>query len=167
MTCSDTVAVVGCGPLGLVMAILAKHAGAASVFITGLKQDQKRLALCKEVGAYPIMVDQMDPQQLICDLSAAGVIQSINIARKGGRISILGQGHEAVQFQTAILSFRELELVGTRAYTAKDWEKVCSTLLNTADDLSRVVTHRMPLAKAAEGIKLMKSRAAMKIILET
>ena len=181
MTYGDTVAVVGCGPLGLVTAILAKHSGAASVFVTGLKQDQQRLELCKNVGAYPIMVDQTDPKQIIYDLtndsgadvvfetagSSTGVIQSIDITRKGGRICILGQGHEATQIQTAILSFREIELVGTRAYTGKDWEKVSSALLNTADDLSHVVTHRMPLAQAEEGIRLMKSKEGMKIILET
>ena len=90
----------------------------------------------------------------------------MDIVRKGGRISILGQGHESTQIQTAMLSFREIELVGTRAYTGKDWDKVSATLLNVAKDLSHVVTHRIPLAKAEEGIKRMKLREGLKIILE-
>ena len=180
MKFGDTVAVVGCGPLGLLMAILAKHSGAARVFVTGLKQDRQRLDLAKKVGAYSIMVDQMDPKQIIFEStngvgadvvfetagSSAGVIQSIGIVRKGGRISILGQGHESTQIQTAMLSFREIELVGTRAYTGKDWDKVSATLLNAAEDLNQVVTHRIPLAQAEEGIKRMKSREGLKIILE-
>jgi len=180
MKLGDTVAVVGCGPLGLLMAILAKHSGAAQVFVTGLKQDRQRLDLAKKVGAYSVMVDQVDPKQIIFEStngvgadvvfetagSSAGVIQSIDVVRKGGRISILGQGHESTQIQTAMLSFREIELVGTRAYTGKDWDKVSATLLNAAEDLNQVVTHRIPLAQAEEGIKRMKSREGLKIILE-
>jgi threonine dehydrogenase-like Zn-dependent dehydrogenase len=37
LTIGDTVAIVGCGPLGLIMAILVKHSGAANIFITGLE----------------------------------------------------------------------------------------------------------------------------------
>ena len=180
MKIGDNVAVVGCGPLGLLIAILAKHSGAGQVFVTGLKQDQQRLDLAKKVGAHSILVDETDPKQIIVDStngvgadvvfetagSSAGVIQSIDIVRKGGRISILGQGHESTQIQTATLSFREIELVGTRAYTGKDWDKISTTLLNAAEDLSQVVTHRIPLAQAEEGIKRMKSREGLKIVLE-
>jgi 2-desacetyl-2-hydroxyethyl bacteriochlorophyllide A dehydrogenase len=180
MKYGDTAAVVGCGPLGLLMAILAKHAGAGQVFVTGLKQDQQRLDLAEKVGAHSIMVDEMDPKEIIFELtngmgadvvfetagSSAGVIQSIDIIRKGGRVSILGQGHESTQIQTAMLSFREIELVGTRAYTGKDWDKVSTTLLNAAEDLSHVITHRIPLAETEEGIKRMKSREGLKIVLE-
>lgn len=180
MKFGDTVAVVGCGPLGLLIAILAKHAGADRVFVTGLKQDQQRLNLAEKVGAHSILVDEMDPKEIIFEStrgagadvvfetagSSAGVIQSIDIVRKGGRVSILGQGHEATPIQTATLSFREIELVGTRAYTGRDWDKVSTTLLNAAEDLSQVVTHRIPLAQAEEGIKRMKSREGLKIVLE-
>jgi 2-desacetyl-2-hydroxyethyl bacteriochlorophyllide A dehydrogenase len=176
----DTVAVVGCGPLGIMMAILAKHSGAAHVFITGLEQDRKRLELAGKIGATPVSVDKEDPKQLILDNtdgmgadvvfetagSPSGVIQSMDIIRKGGRIGILGQGHAPTEIPTAILSFREIELVGTRAYTCKDWDKVSSTLVNTAEDLRHVITHRMSLEKAAQGFQLMKARDGMKIILE-
>jgi 2-desacetyl-2-hydroxyethyl bacteriochlorophyllide A dehydrogenase len=180
MKYGDTVAVVGCGPLGLLMAILSKHAGAGRVFVTGLKHDQQRLELAEMVGAHSIQIDEIDPKEVIFESthdagadvvfetagSSAGVIQSIDIVRKGGRVSILGQGHEATQIQTATLSFREIELVGTRAYTGKDWDKVSTTLLNAAADLRHVVTHQIPLAQAEEGIMQMKSREGLKIVLK-
>jgi (R,R)-butanediol dehydrogenase / meso-butanediol dehydrogenase / diacetyl reductase len=176
----DTVAVVGCGPLGIIMAILAKHSGAAHVFITGLEQDRQRLELARKIGATPVSVDQEDPKQLILDStdgmgadivfetagSPSGVIQSMDIARKGGRVSILGQGHAATEILTATLSFREIELVGTRAYTGRDWDKISSVLLNTADDLRHIITHRLPLERAAQGFQMMKALEGLKIILE-
>ena len=176
----DTVAVVGCGPLGIIMAILAKHSGAAHVFITGLEQDQQRLELARRIGATPVSVDKEDPKQLIIDStdgmgadvvfetagSPSGVVQSMDIVRKGGRVSILGQGHSPTEIMTATLSFREIELVGTRAYTGKDWDKVSGVLLNAGEDLRHIITHRLPLEKAAQGFQMMKSLEGMKIILE-
>ena len=45
MKIGDNVAVVGCGPLGLLIAILAKHSGAGQVFVTGLKFDKPFVVL--------------------------------------------------------------------------------------------------------------------------
>ncbi len=38
-------------------------------------------------------------------------------------------------------------------------------MLKVEEDLSRMITHRLPLSMAEEGIKLMKSREGLKIIL--
>jgi 2-desacetyl-2-hydroxyethyl bacteriochlorophyllide A dehydrogenase len=179
LTGGDVVAVVGAGPLGLMMTIMAKHFGATRVFTTGLEADRGRLEIARKIGAIPIIVDREDPKKRILELTSglgadvvfetagtgAGVAQCLNIARKGGRIGILGQGHEAAEIQTATLSFREIELIGTRAYTPKDWSRVSATLLKTAGDLSQMITHRLPLSRTEEGIRLMKSREGLKIIL--
>ena len=176
----DAVAVVGCGPLGLLMAILAGHSGAGSVFITGLKQDRERLELANKIGAEPIAVDQADPREYIFERTnglgvdivfesagtPSGVAQSIDIVRKGGRVSILGQGHDSTEIATAMLSYREITLVGTRAYTKKDWDSVSDTLLSAAEDLRHMITHRIPLEHTEEGIERMKARQGMKIIIE-
>jgi 2-desacetyl-2-hydroxyethyl bacteriochlorophyllide A dehydrogenase len=179
LTGGDAVAVVGAGPLGLMMTILAKHFGATRLFTTGLEADRGRLEIVRKIGAIPIMVDKEDPKKTILELTnglgtdvvfetagtGAGVAQCLNIVRKGGRIGILGQGHESTEIQTATLSFREIELIGTRAYTPKDWKRVSAALLKVEEDLSRMITHRLPLSMAEEGIQLMKSREGLKIIL--
>lgn len=179
LTGGDAVAVVGAGPLGLMMTIMAKHFGATRLFTAGLEADQGRLEIVRKIGAIPILVDREDPKERILDLTGglgadvvfetagtgAGVAQCLSIVRKGGRIGILGQGHESAEIQTATLSFREIELIGTRAYTPKDWKRVSAALLKVEEDLSRMITHRLPLSMAEEGIKLMKSREGLKIIL--
>jgi threonine dehydrogenase-like Zn-dependent dehydrogenase len=161
------------------MTIMAKHFGATRVLTTGLEADRGRLEIVRKIGAIPIIVDREDPKKRILGLTsglgadvvfetagtAAGVAQCLDIARKGGRIGILGQGHEAAEIQTATLSFREIELIGTRAYTPKDWRRVSAALLKAEGDLSQMITHRLPLSRAEEGIRLMKSREGLKIIL--
>jgi 2-desacetyl-2-hydroxyethyl bacteriochlorophyllide A dehydrogenase len=179
LTSGETVVVVGPGPLGLMMTVLTKHSGAARIFITGLEADRERLEIAKQIGATPIHVEKEDPKKPILDYtgglgadvvfetagSSSGVTQSLNLVRKGGRVCILGQGHESTEIPTAMLSFREIELVGTRAYTPKNWQTVFHTLLNAADDLKRIITHRFPLYMAEDGIKKMKSQEGLKIIL--
>ena len=179
LTGGDAVAIVGAGPLGLMMTTMAKHFGAARVFTTGLEADRERLEIVRKIGAIPIVVDSEDPAKQILERTGglgadvvfetagtgAGVEQCLKLARKGGRIGILGQGHEAAEIQTATLSFRELELIGTRAYTPKDWRRVSAALLKAEEDIRRMITHRLPLSRAEEGIRLMKSREGLKIIL--
>jgi threonine dehydrogenase-like Zn-dependent dehydrogenase len=179
LTLGDTVVAVGAGPLGLMMAIMAKYAGAGRIFVTGLKDDAERLAIAKQIGAIPICVDEVDPKKVIADFTdglgadvvfetagvAAGVIQSIDLVRKGGRISILGQGRQSTEISTALLSFREIELIGTRAYTPRDWERISVMLQNAGSDLEKIITHRFPLEMAEKGIELMKMRKGLKILL--
>ncbi len=100
VTGGDTVAVVGVGPLGLMMTIMAKHFGGTRVFATGLEADRGRLEIAGKIWAIPILVDREDPKQRILDLTGglgadvvfetagtgAGVAQCLNIVRKGGRI---------------------------------------------------------------------------------
>ena len=175
----EEVAVVGAGPLGLMLTLLAKHAGAAHVFVTGLEADRERLERAKQVGAFPILVEKEDPgERVLSDTgglgadvvfetagSASGVIQSLSLARKGARVGILGQGHEISGIETAMLCFREIEMIGTRAYTPKHWQKVSAVLLNAKNELEQMITHHLPLRQAEEGIRRMKSREGLKIIL--
>ena len=178
LTNGETVAVVGPGPLGVMMAILAKHSGAGRIFITGLEADRERLEIARQIGATPIYVGREDPRKLILDHTAglgadvvfetagssSGVLQSLNLVCKGGRVGILGQGHESTEIPTAMLSFREIELIGTRAYTPRNWQKVFYTLINGEEDLKRMITHRFPPSLAEEGMKKMKNQEGLKCI---
>ena len=178
LTLGDTVVSVGAGPVGLMMAIMAKHAGAGRIFVTGLEADAERLDVARQIGAIPICIDREDPKSVILGLTgglgadvvfetagvAAGVIQSMDVVRKGGRVSILGQGHQSTEISTAIFSFREIEFVGTRAYTTRDWDRVSVVLQNTKEDLEKMISHRFPLEMTEKGIELMKMKKGLKIL---
>jgi 2-desacetyl-2-hydroxyethyl bacteriochlorophyllide A dehydrogenase len=179
LTGGDSVAVVGAGPLGLMMTIMAKYFGATRLFTTGLDADKGRLEIARKIGAIAIPVDKENPKERILELTGglgadvvfetagtgAGVAQCLSIVRKGGKIGILGQGHESAEIKTATLSFLEVDLIGTRAYTPKDWRRVSAVLLKMERDIDLMVTHRLPLSSTEEGIGLMKSREGLKILL--
>jgi threonine dehydrogenase-like Zn-dependent dehydrogenase len=57
-------------------------------------------------------------------------------------------------------------MVGTRAHTPRDWQRVSAMVRSAQQDLSQVITHRLPLARAEEGIRLMERREGLKVIVE-
>ncbi|RNL81820.1 glutathione-independent formaldehyde dehydrogenase [Halostreptopolyspora alba] len=66
----QTVAVYGCGPVGLMAAYSAFLRGASRVF--AVDQVPERLRLAEQIGATPIDFSQADPAQQIWDLNGGG-----------------------------------------------------------------------------------------------
>ena len=174
----DTVAVVGPGPMGFLVMLAAQAAGASRVVMTGLSLDRDRLKIAQSLGAHTILVDETDPAEAVRDLTRGlgadvvfecaghpqGVPQALGLVRKGGRIGVLGQGHGDSSFNTAIVCFREVELIGVRAYDPKVWHRSYDVLARRQFPLERLITHRLPLEEAAHGIELMESRQGLKIM---
>jgi threonine dehydrogenase-like Zn-dependent dehydrogenase len=174
----DTVAVVGAGPLGFLILLAARAAGASRLVMTGLGADRDRLKIAIGLGAHAIVVDEADPSVAIqhltrglgadvafeCTGHASGVPQALSVVRKGGRIGVLGLGNTDSSFNTAILSYREVELIGVRAYDPKTWHRSYDVLGSRQFPLEDLVTHRLPLEEAGRGIELMTSRQGLKIM---
>lgn len=175
----DTVAVIGAGPMGFLILLAAQAAGASRLVMTGLAVDRDRLQIAASLGAHTVIVDESDPAAVVRDLTRgvgadvafecaghpAGFPQALRLVRKGGRIGILGMGTGESSFNTAILSYREIEVVGTRAYDPKVWHRSYDVLASGQVPLEKIVTHRLPLMEAARGLELMKSREGLKVLL--
>jgi 2-desacetyl-2-hydroxyethyl bacteriochlorophyllide A dehydrogenase len=174
----DTVVVVGAGPMGVLVLLGAQAAGASRLVMTGLGVDRDRLKVAASLGAHTIVADESDPAEVVRDLTRglgadvvfecaghpSGVPQALSLVRKGGRIGVLGQGYADSSFNTAILSYREVELIGVRSYDPRVWHRSYDVLASGKIPLERLITHRLPLEDAARGIELMKSKQALKVI---
>lgn len=177
----DTVAVVGPGPMGFLVLLAAKAAGASRLVMTGLKVDRDRLKVATSLGAHTLVVDETDPAEAIRELTRglgadavfecaghpSGVPQALTLVRKGGRIGVLGQGYADSSFNTAIVCYREVELIGIRAYDPKSWHRSYDVLAGRQFPLEALITHRLPLEEAARGIELMTSKQGLKIMFTT
>lgn len=104
----DSVAILGSGPIGLMMVRLSKCLGASKTYITGLKVDSKRLLTAKNLGADGIIiVDEKDPIKEIKGRHPKGVNstiitahpklldQAVELTKFGGNIVILAIAPEA------------------------------------------------------------------------
>ncbi len=100
----DDVVVVGPGPMGIMGCQYAKVCGARRVFLIGLKSDEKRLQIGKQMGADITLYSEEHPAQAVmeatggkgaevvleCSASETGVRHALDCARKayegpGGR----------------------------------------------------------------------------------
>lgn len=174
-----TVLVLGGGPIGFLVASVARAAGARRVLVSEVSQP--RLALCRQAGIEAIDAGQADPVAVIRDLTdgegadvvveavghPATVSQMVAACRVRGRILVGGIGGAPSPVDLASVVFKELTLVGSRVYESRDMATALSLLGSGALNVDGLVTRTVPLENAVvDGYqRLRDSRDEMKVLL--
>lgn len=175
----DTVLVLGGGPIGFLVASVAKAAGARRVLISEVSKP--RLTLAEKAGIETIDASKSDPIAVIRDITngegadvvveavghPATVAQMTGACRVQGRILIGGIGGEKPPVDLANVVFKELNLIGSRVYESRDMATAIQLLGSGAINVSGLVTRTVPLENAvSDGYeRLRDSRDEMKILL--
>lgn len=178
--CGDTVAIIGPGAVGLLMVLVAKASGASQIFIIGTNIDEQRLRIAIDLGAnVAINIEKENPLKIIRDFtgglgadvvfetsgSHSAVPQAINLARKGGKIGLIGLPHKFSEIETSHITLTEKELIGIRAYSRSTWKRSISLMANERINLKPLITHSLPLIEAEKGFNLMKEKKAIRTLL--
>lgn len=175
VTAGDVVAVLGCGPVGLMAVMCAVHEGAHVIAVDGIPE---RLALAEALGATGVSPDAAPDAVAAASggLGADVVIEaagspgalnaSLGLARGRGTISVVG-AHFEPDFPLNNLQMfeHELTLRFTIGDPTNDRQRLLDLLSAGAFDPSTVITHRMPLAEAADAYRLFDAREATKVVL--
>jgi threonine dehydrogenase-like Zn-dependent dehydrogenase len=173
----DVVAVVGCGPVGLLAILSAYFLGAN--YVLAVDQDHRRRAIAEKFGGYPL-----DPEAQLVErvwdftnkrgadvvLEAAGsdnaLITSILIARPKGIISVVGSHHsQMMPFPSSLAFGRELTVRFSVGDPIRWRERLVSLVQNGRLDPTCIISHRLPLDQAAEGYRLFNQHEASKVVL--
>jgi threonine dehydrogenase-like Zn-dependent dehydrogenase len=172
----DVVAVVGCGPVGL-MAILCVAGTAGRVLAVDAVGDRR--ALAEELGATAVAPDAAE--EAIADATgglgadvvieaagaAPGLDLALRLARGRGTVSVVGAHFEPdYPLDNARMFERELTLRFTIGDPTRDGERLLSLVASGRLDPARIVTHRLPLASAEEAYRLFDAREAVKVVLQ-
>ncbi len=175
-----SVAVTGCGPIGLLSVGIARAAGASLVIATDT--EPYRLQLATRMGA-DIALDARAPDtverilaatggdgiEVVLEMSgaASALQQSLEFITRGGRISLLGIFGEPVRIdlseQVIQRGLRLYGVYGRRIYDT--WERTQALLRSGALDVTPIITHRFDLADWERGFELIASRHAGKVVL--
>lgn len=176
-----TVAVFGCGPIGCFAIDVLRASGAARIFACDIRA--ARLELARRLGAeLTIDATREDPVARMLEatgglgvdvaLEITGVGSAINQAlkatRKAGRVTFIGLPSQPVTIQdfSNDVIYKELQLGGiTGREMFRTWEQAFALLEQGKIDPLAVVTHRFPLARAAEAIELTRSGNAGKVMI--
>ena len=172
------VAVVGCGPIGLMAIAICRQAGAA--FIAASDISDARLALARRMGA-DLVVDArtedlaasirgagIDGVDVVLEMSGAeaGLADGLRALRPGGWVSLLGLPEQPVRVDLAGgVIFKGARLAGI--FGRKIWQtwEQAAALLRSGLDVTPVITHRLPLERVGEAFDLLRAGAAGKVLL--
>ncbi|MDF1792443.1 MAG: alcohol dehydrogenase catalytic domain-containing protein [Thalassobaculaceae bacterium] len=174
----EVVAVIGAGPIGLLTGLVARHAGASEVIVTGIAADADRLRLAVELGMIAVNVEATDPLAAIRAVAPGGadvvyetsgnaavVEQMLAMASKAGRVGLIGLCHGPATVVTTPTVLKELEIIGSRGYNDPTWRLTMRLLPVLAGDVMRLITHELALDAFETALALVARREGMKIIL--
>ena len=174
----EDVLITGAGPIGIMAAAVARHAGARNVVITDINQARLDLA-GKVADVTPVNVAKTDlayiqtklkiKQGFDVGLEMSGnqvaLDQMIEAMVMGGRIALLGipPGKSPVDWSRIV--FKAITLKGIYGREIfETWYKMIAMLQNGLD-VSGVITHRFGVKDYAEGFAAMKSGHSGKVVL--
>jgi len=154
----DSVVIVGIGNIGLLAILVARARGARQIIAIGKYAARQELAAA--YGA-AVVLEPDDPQlqarilehtnglgaELV--LEAAGTPSSLRtavaVARKGGKIVVLGVFHEEVALDFRMILLTEKHLMGSLIYQRQDFADALSILASGGVDKRRHITSEIPL----------------------
>jgi threonine dehydrogenase-like Zn-dependent dehydrogenase len=175
-----TVAVQGCGPVGLLAIQVANAFGADRVY--AIDREGDRLALAQTFGATPINIAEANPAMALeAELGGgAGVVldtvggspkaftQALELVAPGGTVVVIGVyvGLEAsVPLHELFWKNITVRFGGLCPVPAL-WREVLALVIEGKVDPTAIISHRMPLGDAVEGYDLFRNRQATKVVLE-
>jgi len=171
----DTVAVFGCGPVGLGVVAVWSFLGAR---VIGVDMSPYRRKLAEKLGAWKTIdagrkntVDRLrklaggeGPDTCLeCTGRPEAVAAAFEAARKGGSVGIVGEQPQAAFNPSRDLIHKELNVYGAWYFRLSEFAgmvELCSRGLKP----KMIVTHRFPLEQAQKGYDLMAQQQCGKVL---
>ena len=174
----DYTVVIGGGPIGLLVALVAQKAG-ARVLISEV--NPFRVALAKQLGVEAVNPTETDLEALVNEQTAtagadvvfevsgaaAGAVDRTKLPRTRGRIVVVAIHAQPPAVDLFRFFWRELKLRGARVYEPQDFEQAIQLAATGDIPLDRIVTRRYPLSGLQSALQQMESGSDdMKILIE-
>ncbi len=165
----QTVAIFGCGGVGLAAVQFANLAGARIIAVDVVEE---KLRLAKTFGAWETVNPRevKDAVKEVRRLSGGGVDAALEVIgnpatiqqafatlKWGGRLVVVGYTDKEVAFSAAKLMFREMEVMGSLGCGLQDFPKVIDLAARGRLKVREMVSHRFPLAEIEDGFRLLES----------
>lgn len=176
---AQSIAIIGCGPIGLFAIAVARAVGASTIFAVEPNENRRRLA--KEMKADFVLDPTKDDVKaaVLKETNGTGVdvvaemsgnpnaIRSgFDILRMGGRVSLLGTPTKPVELNLAdAIIFKGATvhgIHGRRMY--KTWYQMQELLKHGLLDLNPAITDRIAMKDFSQGMERLKTGAASKIL---
>jgi L-iditol 2-dehydrogenase len=177
----ETVLAIGQGPIGIMLSVLARRAG-ATVITSDLYPE--RLRISKSLG-FEHLIDASQ-QDAVCSVrertegrgadavilgvgSNALIRPAMDAARPGGRVLLFAQTQRGeVVVDPAAICVDEKTLVGSYSASVDLQEESVRFVMNREMDLEQLISHRFPLQESPLALELAAhpQPASMKVVIQ-
>jgi 2-desacetyl-2-hydroxyethyl bacteriochlorophyllide A dehydrogenase len=171
----DSALVLGGGPIGFLIAYVAKANGAGQVIVVEPNEFRRRIS--ESVG-FKVLASADDKaiRQMTKGEGADIVFEAVGLpitieeaiknCRIQGQVVVVGVFKHPAPVDLQRVNFAELRIIGTRVYRQTDFVHAVN-LIAKYPEIGKVITHKLPLDQAQEGINLMRTgEANLKVLLK-
>jgi L-iditol 2-dehydrogenase len=177
----ETVLVIGQGPIGLILAVLARRTGARVItsdlysqrltisesFGLGFRIDASRDDVVQRVRA---MTDGRGADAVVLAVGGNGLIRpAMDATRPGGRVLLFAQtARGEATVDPAAICVDEKTLLGSYSASVELQEESVNFVMGREMELERLISHRFPLSGALEALHLAAHPKpdSMKIVIQ-
>jgi L-iditol 2-dehydrogenase len=164
----ETVLVIGQGPIGMLLMLLAKLEGAAvyaSDPMPGRRAASVRFGAVKAFDPKDgHLVDDMRARTggrgadavLLAVPNPSLVPEALAIARPGGRVLLFAHNDPVMQleFPAAAVGIEEKEILGSYSASVEDQEESAALVFNHQLPMREMISHRFPLERIGDALEL-------------
>jgi L-iditol 2-dehydrogenase len=179
---SESVAVLGAGPIGMMVAAAARVRGAAPVIAVDLQPHcldivqshfgATHVLLAGEGPVAPRLLEVVDGRRIDVTFLTVGVpalfTAALQAAACAGRIMFVALFDQPIQLAANDVIAKDLTLLGSAMYNRRDIQTAIDLISSGQVHAGTMVTHRLPLEEAQRGFELAatKQDGAVKVVLE-
>ncbi|MFC2076300.1 zinc-binding dehydrogenase [candidate division KSB1 bacterium] len=172
VTGGHSVAVLGTGPIGLLIMMAARAWGSGQVYTTEI--NRSRLQKARELGAdYSVDSTESDPVQEILDrtsglgvdvvFEAAGqpetAQQALDIVKPGGVVVLVGMAEQdVIGLRLIDAIFKEID-IRTQCRSLHSFDTALEMMARGAVAAGKLVTHRFPFHRLEDAFELVAAKA--------
>lgn len=180
----SSVAVLGCGPIGLLVIAVLRDSGAGTIIATDLVDS--RLEMAQQMGADVVInVGNTDPDERVDEIQSftngvgvdiaiecAGIpavfSEALDVVRRGGKV--IEVGHYTDSGDTKVrphqICNKDLDVCGVWAYPQIQFQTALDFLQRTRAPLHELITHHLPLNQLESGIEMLGNEGVYKVVIE-
>ncbi len=175
----NSVVVLGPGPIGLMLVMLAKASGCGRIIAVGTREDDYRLELAGKLGATGIVtVDGLDPVSDV--LKTVGTLgadvvfeatgnpksieQGLAMLQKGKKMVTLGIHSSPVCLNLTNMVREGKGLIGSYSGGPLLWQRMISFMEENTHLFKPLISHTFPLNETLDAFRVCQSKKSGKVV---
>ncbi len=178
----DTVLIMGAGPMGILNACAAKHAGAGKIIMTELNESR-----LKQAGNFHIDIlvhpGEEDLKTIVLEETkgyGADVVivaapaaspqeEALSLVRKRGSVCLfasLPAGQSDLTINSRLIHYNEIRVTGSSDSTTRHVKKAIGILSDPSSLSRNIVSHIISLKEIKKAFEIMESGEALRVVLK-